>query len=250
MQSPYGKLSFWNIKKQLKVIHDCTGTDVATGTSNTSSVTVKKESVFEAECSEYESFYTRSNRSGRGWHGSRGSFRGTFRGNYRGADATSRKEPIRGTRSNGTRSDETKDRSSEESIVKRKNPTDSYGTVTTCNLCRSVQHWVRDCSERESYEEEGINLFSNEIQRETLPIFLKETPNYAVLDCGCVRSVCGKKWLESYVKSLATDNIKSIQGVPSHTSLDSALVVLYMNQRNELSFQLPLVQEKYFLRQT
>ena len=29
------KLTFGNIKKQLKIIHDCTGMDVATGTSNT-----------------------------------------------------------------------------------------------------------------------------------------------------------------------------------------------------------------------
>ena len=106
-------------------------------------------------------------------------------------------------------------------------------------------HWVRDCPERESYEEEGTNLFSNESQREYLPIFVKETLNCAVLDCGCVRSVCGKKWLESYVKSLALD--KSIQEVPSHTRFRA---VLYMNQRSELNFQLPLVQEKYFLRQT
>ena len=67
---------------------------------------VKKEPVFEVECCEYESFYTRSNRPGRGWRGSRGSFRETFRGNYRGNGATGRKEPIRGTRSNGTRSKE------------------------------------------------------------------------------------------------------------------------------------------------
>ena len=183
---------------------------------------VKKEPVFEAKCSEYESFHTQSNRPGRVWRGSRGLFRGTFRGNYRGVGATGRKEPTKatrsnGTRSDGTRSDERKDTGSEERMVKRKNPTDNYGKVTTCNLCGSVYHWVRDCPEKESYEEERINLFSHKIQREYLPIFLKETLNYAVLDCGCLRSVCGKKWLESYAKSLATDNVKSIQEVPSHT---------------------------------
>ena len=114
----------------------------------------------------------------------------------------------------GTRNDDTR---SGERIVKRKNPTDSYGNVTTCNFWRSVYHWVRDCPEKKSYEEQGINFFSNEIHREYLPIFLKETLNCAVLDCGCVRSVCGKKWLKSYVKSLAPDNVKSIQDVLSHT---------------------------------
>ena len=217
MQSHYGKLTFGNIKKQLKVIHDCTGMAVATETSNTSSVMVKKEPMLEAECSEYESFYTRSNRPGIGWSGFRGSFRGTIRGNYRGAGATGRKEPIKGTRSIGTRNEERKDTRSEEIMAKRKNPTDSYGKVTTCSLCGSVYRWVRDCPERESYEEEGINLFSNEIQREYLPNFLKETIICAVLDCVCVRSVCGKKWLESYLKSLPPDNVKSIQEAPSHT---------------------------------
>ena len=36
-----GKLTFGNIKKQFKIIHDCPGMDVAIGTSNTSSVIVK-----------------------------------------------------------------------------------------------------------------------------------------------------------------------------------------------------------------
>ena len=54
--APMGKLTFGNIKKQLKVIHDCIGMDVISGTNNTSSVIVKKEPVFEAECSDYEVF--------------------------------------------------------------------------------------------------------------------------------------------------------------------------------------------------
>ena len=41
------KRTFENIKKQLKVIHDCIGMDVASGTNNTSSVIVKKEPAFE-----------------------------------------------------------------------------------------------------------------------------------------------------------------------------------------------------------
>ena len=102
-------------------------------------------------------------------------------------------------------------------MAKRKNPTDSYGKVSACNLCGSVYHWVRDCPEKESYEEEGINLFSNEIQREYLPVSLKDTLTCAVLNCGCVKSVCGKKMLKSYVKSLAPDNVKSIQEVLNHT---------------------------------
>ena len=145
------------------MIHDCTGMDVTSGTNNTSSVIVKKEPVFEAECSEYESFM----------HDPKGleevdvDLEDLFEEN---SGATGRKEPIKGIRSY-------EDTRSEERIGKRKNPTDSYGKVTTCNLCGSVYHWVRDCPERESYEEEGIKFFSNEIQREYLPIFLKETLN-------------------------------------------------------------------------
>ena len=92
----------------------------------TTDIIVKKEPVFEAKFSEYESFYTRSNKPGRGWSGSTRSFRRTFRGNYRDTGATGRKEPIKGIRSNnGTRDDERKDTRSEERMVKRKNPTDS-----------------------------------------------------------------------------------------------------------------------------
>ena len=107
-------------------------------------------------------------------------------------------------------------------------------------------YWVRDCPERESYEE-GINLFSNEIQREYLPIFLKETLNCAVLDCGCVRSVCGNKGLESYVKSLAPDDVKSIQEVPSHTRFRFGVGGLVYESEKRVTFPATIGTRKVFL---
>ena len=221
--------------------------DVASGTNNTSSVIVKKEPVFEAECIEYESFYTQSNRPGRGWRRSRRSFEEHSGEIIPGTGATGRKKTLKSIRSNGTRNDERKDIRSGERMVKRKNPTDSYGKVTTCKLCGSVYHWVRDCPERGSYEKEGINVFSNEIQREYLPIFLKETLNCTVLDRGCVRSVCGKKWLESYVKSLAPDNVKSIQEVPSHTRFRFGVGGLVYESEKHVKFPALIGTRKVFL---
>ena len=100
-----GKLTFGNIKKQSKVIHDCTGMAVANRTSNTSSVMVGRKLCLKQNVVSTKVFIHDPNRPGRGWCESRGSFQGTFRRNYRGAGATSRKKPIKGTRSNVTRSD-------------------------------------------------------------------------------------------------------------------------------------------------
>ena len=110
-----------------------------------------------------------------------------------------------------------------------------------------MYHWIRDCLDRKSYEEEGINLFSNEIQRECFPVFLKETLNGTVLDCGCVRSVCGKKWLESYVKSLVPDNVKSIQDVPSHTRFRFGVSGPVYESEKRVKFPATIGTRKVFL---
>ena len=68
-----GKLTFENIKKQLKVIHDLTGTEIETGTH--SNVTVKEEQVFEAEYGYHDNFYAHARDSWRGNRGSRGNSR-------------------------------------------------------------------------------------------------------------------------------------------------------------------------------
>ena len=81
-----GKLSFENIKKQLKVIHDATGMESKSVKSETSEVVVKEEPVFETE-----NFFGNAQRGfWRGNRGTRNNARGAYRGNY-GARGNQRK---------------------------------------------------------------------------------------------------------------------------------------------------------------
>ena len=61
-----------------------------------------------------------------------------------------------------------------------------------------------------------ISLFTSKAEREYLPEFLKETLNHAVLDCGCVKSVCGRKWLEIYLDSLSKKDASTVQQMSSN----------------------------------
>ena len=193
------KLTFANIKRQLKVIHDSTGI----GTQNDGqNVTVKEEHVFETEYSDSDNFFAQSNRGpGRPWNRGGRQSRG-YRGNY---GFNNRGHPQRNWRSMG-----------EPDRDKKKNPLDKYGRVTKCGICQSILHWARDCPDRESGTGEQISLFSNEIQGPYLPQFLKETINCAILDCGCVKSVCGSKWLDIYTQSLSKDEQEQIDEKPSN----------------------------------
>ncbi len=200
-----GKLTFENIKRQLKVIHDATGTDTHTSAHN--NVVVKEEPVFEAECDCSNNFFANSNRGF--WRGSRGrtSSRGTYRGNY----------GFRGNQKRNTNDEDQEPVKQKEhgNAIRRKNPLDKYGRVTKCGICGSIYHWARDCPDKD--REEQIGLFSNEDQRTYLPQFLQETINCAILDCGCVKSVCGKRWFDIYIESLSEEDKQTISETPSNT---------------------------------
>ena len=200
-----GKLTFDNIKKQLKVIHDVTGTD--TKTSKLSEVVVKEEPVFETEFSVSENFYGQTNRGyWRGNRGTRNSSRGAYRGNY----------GFRGNPKRNTFDVENEQSKQKETgtTTRKKNPLDRYGRITKCSICQSIYHWVRDCPDR---DEDNISLFTNEEERSQLPQFLQETINCAILDCGCVKSVCGKLWFNIYVETLTEQERGIITEEPSST---------------------------------
>ena len=194
-----GTLSLDNIIKQLKVIHDATGIDK---TRATSEVVVKEEPVFETE-----NFFGNANRgSWRGNRGSRTNARGAYRGNY-------------GSRSNLRRFTEETDQEHGKqkdngTTMKKKNPVDRYGRITRCSVCQSIYHWVRDCPDK---EEDYIGLFTNEEQRLHMPQLLQETINCAILDCGCVKTVCGQLWLDMYTDTLTDEQKKMITEEKSNT---------------------------------
>ena len=69
-----GKMTLENTKKQLKVIHNCTGKIQVGKANSTSSLSVKIKPVFKADYEEYESFYKQSNQYGRKGHNSSGTY--------------------------------------------------------------------------------------------------------------------------------------------------------------------------------
>lgn len=103
------------------------------------------------------------------------------------------------------------------------NPLDKYGRRTKCGICQSTFHWVKDCPhkkelvklteecESEEHPEEcNITLFSKESE-----IFMVEALGSAVIDTACTRTVCGEKWLDSYVSGLNGADVNKIVNTSS-----------------------------------
>ena len=109
------------------------------------------------------------------------------------------------------------------------------GTVTRCQECQSINHWVRDCPDRmkreketyesekysdesethyqETYESEKysddpegfyhVTLFQSDYEEpRQLRGLTREAMNTAVLDCGAASTVCGDLWLKCYIDTL------------------------------------------------
>ena len=127
-----GKLTYANMKKQLRTIHEC-------GCNNSVSEDAKVK--IEASYSDdkentTEMFY--SNNSKKGYN--RGNNRGF---NKRGSSYNTREKE------NGRNG-------------RRKNSFDRYGNISSCNICESINLWSNDCPENR-YEAE-MSLFSDDIQ--------------------------------------------------------------------------------------
>lgn len=104
------------------------------------------------------------------------------------------------------------------------NPLDKFGRRTKCAICGSVFHWVKDCPHKDDKtanvklteqsvgidkvtEECNITLLSWESKTDN-EIFVAESLGCAVIDTACTRTVCGQKWLDSYMETLS-DDLKS-----------------------------------------
>ena len=160
-----GDLTFENMSKQLKAIHDHSddkGTDLP----------IKVEPTFETESyEEQHAMYVNRGKWNRGFGRSR-------RGRY------STKSFQGAVAKNG----------------RKLNPLDSAGNPTKCAVCQSIFHWAKDCpdSYENSKEEINVTLFTNEVHDSYIETFVGETLGLAVLDSGCTQSVCGKGWLQCY----------------------------------------------------
>ena len=110
---------------------------------------------------------------------------------------------------------------------KSKNPLDSNGKVTRCWICDSVNHWSRQCPDRESYSffEETLpnnseTNFSETFNSLTLHMsdhrihpqdLVSESFNSAVVDTGASKTVCGEKWFRGYINTLNKNERKEVK---------------------------------------
>ena len=84
------------------------------------------------------------------------------------------------------------------------NPLDKPGKVTCCLICKSIYHWANSCPNKvkSTLEDVNITLFTQEMHERYTEKFVGETFNWAVLDSGCTKNVCGESWLSNYLDTL------------------------------------------------
>ncbi|XP_034069112.1 uncharacterized protein LOC117544299 [Gymnodraco acuticeps] len=101
------------------------------------------------------------------------------------------------------------------------NPLDRFGKRSKCAICQSTFHWAKDCphksseqvkltEDRTKVEECDITLFTKASLSES-EVFLTESLGTAIIDTACVtRTVCGEKWLDSFVADLSQSQVNQI----------------------------------------
>ena len=88
----------------------------------------------------------------------------------------------------------------QSSSTKKLNPRNKDGFVSRCAICKSIYHWAEKCPER---EDSVPSLYTADMtDKGYIHTFLGETLNMAVLDSGCIHTVCGEAWLNCYLESL------------------------------------------------
>ena len=223
-----GNLTYENMKKQLKAIHDISGNVLSNASSSGvrldkshgsdsplpsilkndtgKQVTIKSEPTvymmddFDDNSDEYyeetNRTYFNKSRPFSNYNARYSNSRGRFRGN-RGRSS------FRGnTQSNNTQGNSTQ--------RKKTNPIDvRTGTPSTCGICKSIYHWHKECPEN---EECFLQLFTTEeIHTVYMENFVGETLNSVVLDSACTKTVCGENWLKCYLDTLPEDVSQSLK---------------------------------------
>ena len=179
--------TYEEMKDKLKKIFG----DRSSSSSDFGSVAVKSEPVYEAEHDVlYGQNYGRNSHRGRG-RNTRGM---APRAAYRGGGSRGRKG---------------------------KNPTDSFGNMTKCSVCESINHWASACPDAQYFTElteviedqdHQVTLFeSNLITEKCMQIFVAEAACTAILDSGATSTVAGKDWMEAYKESLTPEKQNLIE---------------------------------------
>ena len=99
------------------------------------------------------------------------------------------------------------------SRTRGKNPLSKFGTQTKCRLCQSINHWEKDCPDRNIND---VSFMLNEVVLQAsndavLKTLVSETWCSAVLDSGATSTVCGKTWFDEFSSSLSATDQDKIQ---------------------------------------
>ena len=107
------------------------------------------------------------------------------------------------------------------------NPVGADGRTTSCFNCGSKAHWIRDCPNSNpmyvgsgNVDEGGftgdevvhITLMTEKLESDDkINKLLGETIGCMILDLGCSKTVCGKKWLELYLDTLDEKQLNKVR---------------------------------------
>ena len=184
------KLTYNDMKAQLKKIYD----DTMSSSNMYDNHTVKKEE----DMTTCDTYY---NNNRQGSFVPRSNFRGRVRG--RGRDTNHFQKP-----------NDNRWNKPQEKDTRKRNPLDSHGYISKCMVCKSIFHWAADCPDKNKKETtdsgDNVTLFTADIESCYIESFLSETINKAILDSGCIHTICGRKWLDCYVDSLSDGEARQI----------------------------------------
>ena len=204
------KMTFEEMRNTLKKLFAENSHMVSSVTKSETNVDVVKSEPVENNDALYASHYRRGR--GGSWSNNRDG-RGAVKnkGMYNGYDYNANDKFNNNYKSKG-----------------RMNPLGRDGTVSLCAICGSKMHWAKNCPH--SYErnyngsvmyntyddnndqEVQITLLTNDNNSDPkMDQLLGETIGSLILDSGCSRTVCGRKWLTLYLDTLDKVNCDKIK---------------------------------------
>ena len=116
--------------------------------------------------------------------------------------------------------------------LRGRNPLDTYGKITRCNICDSINHWENECPDKlyetkQTYHENCVDSSDHESDEESITysvcinsdegIDLPKTRyscqsyNVAILDSAAPKSVCGTEWLKQYIDTLGPEDKSKVK---------------------------------------
>ena len=119
--------------------------------------------------------------------------------------------------------------------IRGRNPLDGNGYPMSCNKCRSVFHFAKDCPEEKHGRDSRDHKYSRDhevnlawfslsylfvgcasSEEDRLQQLIDDSEGYAILDSGCANSVAGIDWFTKYVNNLSVKERLEISVTPSN----------------------------------